>query len=118
MVFRRLVFALVACLAGDYGQAQSNAMLDGTKPPVAAAPQPTGTSLTPEMRGDIYMARKMYREAIDAFREGAPKDPILRNKEGIAFHQLLQLENARKSYEQAVKLKPDYVEAINNLGTI
>ena len=64
------------------------------------------------------MARKMYREAIDTFREGPPKDPVLLNKIGIAYHQLAQLDSARKSYEQAVKLKPDYVEAINNLGTV
>ena len=75
-------------------------------------------SLTPETRGDIYMARKMYREAVEAFREGSPKDPVLLNKIGIAYHQMLQLDNARKSYEQAIKAKPDYVEAINNLGTV
>jgi Tfp pilus assembly protein PilF len=75
-------------------------------------------NLTPETRGDIFMARKMYREAIDTFREGSPKDPVLLNKIGIAYHQLMQLDNARKSYEQALRLKPDYVEVLNNMGTI
>jgi tetratricopeptide (TPR) repeat protein len=75
-------------------------------------------ALTPETRGDIYMARKMYREAIDTFREGNAKDPVLLNKIGIAYHQMMQLDNARKSYEQALKLKPDYVEVMNNLGTV
>jgi tetratricopeptide (TPR) repeat protein len=93
-------------------------MLDGTKAPPAVTPQPPAAPLPPETRGDIYMARKMYREAIEAFHEGSPKDPILLNKIGIAYHQMAQLDNARKSYERAVKLKPDYVEAINNLGTI
>jgi Flp pilus assembly protein TadD len=74
--------------------------------------------LTPETRGDIYMARKMYREAIDTFREGSAKDPVLLNKIGIAYHQMMQLDNARKSYEQALKLKPNYVEVMNNLGTV
>src|ERR1051326_938346 len=74
--------------------------------------------LTIETRGDIFMARKMYREAIDTFREGSPKDPVLLNKIGIAYHQMMQLDNARKSYEQALKVKPDYVEALNNLGTV
>ena len=83
-----------------------------------AFPQSDKPSLTPETRGDIYMARKMYREAVEAFREGSPKDPVLLNKIGIAYHQMLQLDNARKSYEQAIKVKPDYVEAINNLGTV
>ena len=73
--------------------------------------------LTPETRGDIYMARKMYREAIDTFRE-VPENALMLNKIGIAYHQMMQLDNARKSYEQALKLKPDYVEAMNNLGTV
>ena len=96
---------------------ESTSMLDGTRTalPQAAGSKPT---LTPEQRGDILMARKMYREAIDAFAEGNPKDPVLRNKTGIAYHQLLLLNQAKKCYEQAIKLKPDYHEAINNLGTV
>jgi tetratricopeptide (TPR) repeat protein len=83
-------------------------------PPAAPAAAP----ISIETRGDIYMARKMYREAIETFRQGSPKDPVLLNKIGIAYHQLMQLDNARKSYQQALKLKPDYMEAENNLGTI
>jgi tetratricopeptide (TPR) repeat protein len=64
------------------------------------------------------MARKMYREAIDVYQAPSSRNPVLWNKTGIAYHQLMQLDQARKSYERAVKLKPDYLEAINNLGTI
>jgi tetratricopeptide (TPR) repeat protein len=46
------------------------------------------------------------------------KNAVLWNKTGIAYHQLVQLDQARKAYQQAVKLKPDYMEAINNLGTV
>lgn len=74
--------------------------------------------ITPELRGDIYMARKMYREAIDMYRQGPADSPILTNKIGIAFHQLLQLDLAKKNYERSIKLDPKYSEAINNLGTI
>jgi tetratricopeptide (TPR) repeat protein len=116
-MFSRLIVPLLAAgLSFAIAQPQPNAMLDGTKTAVPT-PQPK-PSLTPEMRGDIFMARKMYREAIDTFREGPPKDPILLNKIGIAYHQMMQLDSARKSYEEAVKMKPDYVEAINNLGTV
>jgi tetratricopeptide (TPR) repeat protein len=76
------------------------------------------TALSAESRGDIFMARKMYREAIEAFSEGSPKDAVLRNKIGIAHHQQMQLDTARKYYEQAIKLKPNYSEAVNNLGTV
>jgi tetratricopeptide (TPR) repeat protein len=84
----------------------------------ALAQETTPPAISPETRGNVYMARKMYREAIEAFRQGPPKDPVLLNKIGIAYQQMMQLENARKSYEQSVRLKPDYVEALNNLGTV
>ena len=90
---------------------------EASKPvsPAAETPKPV---LTPETRGDIYMARKMYREAVETFQEGNAKDPVIANKIGIAYHQMMQLDNARKSYERALKLKPTYIEAMNNLGTI
>jgi tetratricopeptide (TPR) repeat protein len=74
--------------------------------------------VTVEMRGDILMARKMYREAIETYKTGPEDSPVLANKIGIGYHQMLDMENARKYYERAIKLRPDYAEAINNLGTI
>lgn len=85
--------------------------------PAAAAPR-AATPLSPETRGDIFMARKMYREAVEVYQEGQPQTAILVNKIGIAYHQMMQLEQARKYYERAMKLNPKYSEAINNLGTV
>ncbi len=79
---------------------------------------PLVPQLSPEMRGDILMARKMYREAIDTYMEGPPNSAVLVNKVGIAYHQLLAMDLARKSYERAIRLNPKYSEAINNLGTV
>ena len=120
MVIRPRSVTLAACFCAALGFAQSgkptpNSMVDGNRAAQVEAPK---ASLTAENRGDIFMARKMYREAIEAFSEGSPKDPVLKNKLGIAHHQLLQLDAARKCYEQAIKLKPDYSEAVNNLGTV
>jgi tetratricopeptide (TPR) repeat protein len=83
-----------------------------TTPPAAVRPQ-----LTPEQRGDIFMARKMYREAIETYRE-APETAIMANKIGIAYHQLTDLNSAVRSYQRAIKLDPKFSQAINNLGTI
>ncbi|MGH9720751.1 MAG: tetratricopeptide repeat protein [Bryobacteraceae bacterium] len=83
-------------------------------PPIPAQAE----TLTPERRGDIYMARKMYREAIDVYRQSPQHSPIIVNKMGIAYHQMVQLDAARKLYERAIKLNPKYSEAINNLGTV
>ncbi len=108
--FLAIVFGFSLVPAGLL--AQPSSLVDGTRH------MPVTQQLSPEDRGDIYMARKMYREAIDTFREGPSTDPVLLNKIGIAYHQLLQLDTARKSYEQALHVKPDYMEAMNNLGTI
>jgi tetratricopeptide (TPR) repeat protein len=80
--------------------------------PASVRPQ-----LTPEQRGDIFMARKMYREAIDTYRE-APETAISTNKIGIAYHQLTDLNSAARCYQRAIKLDPKFTQAINNLGTI
>lgn len=80
--------------------------------------KPPAPALSSEARGDILMAEKRYREAVEVYQEGSGQNAVLQNKLGIAYQQTLQLDNARKSYEHAIKLKPDYMEALNNLGTI
>jgi tetratricopeptide (TPR) repeat protein len=74
--------------------------------------------VTEEMRGDIFMARKMYREALEMYKTGPADSAVLANKIGIAYHQMLDLDDAKKWYEKAIKLRGDYAEAVNNLGTI
>ena len=70
-----------------------------------------------EMRGDIYMARKMYREAVEAYAQ-SPVNAVTANKLGIAYHQMLELDVAKRQYERAIKLDKNYSEAINNLGAV
>jgi tetratricopeptide (TPR) repeat protein len=123
MLIRPLVIAIAAGLTTGMAFAQTgNSILDSSKTsapaPLQADKPEEKNQITPELRGDIFMAKKQYREAIEAFREGSPKDPVLWNKTGIAYHQLLQLDSALKSYQQAVRLRKDYLEAINNIGTI
>jgi tetratricopeptide (TPR) repeat protein len=74
--------------------------------------------LTPEQRGDLYMARKQYREAIDTYRANAQNSAVIWDKIGIAYHQLGDLNTARKAYERAIKLDKKYADAINNVGTV
>jgi tetratricopeptide (TPR) repeat protein len=86
------------------------------KPPAAAA-QPHSRPLS-EQRGDILMARKMYREAVDKYLEGDQKSPITWNKVGIAWHQMGNFPMAQKSYERSIKLDKKYADAVNNLSAI
>lgn len=98
-----------------YGQAAVPAadVKESGQLPAAEKPEP----LTPEKRGDIYMARKMYREAIEKYQE-CPESAVILNKIGIGHHQLMQLDTARKYYQRALKANPKYPEAVNNLGTV
>ena len=97
--------------------APSSSLLDGARLSKPVVPE-VKTVLTPEARGDVFMARKMYREAIDSYRQGPANSALTWNKIGIAYHQLTQLDAARKNYEHALKLDPKYSEAMNNLGAI
>jgi tetratricopeptide (TPR) repeat protein len=117
MVIRPLVIAVAAGISGMSFAQTGNSILEASRTIQADKPDDK-PEVTPELRGDIFMARKQYREAIEAFHQGSPKDPVLKNKTGIAYHQMLQLDQALKSYQEAVKLKKDYLEAINNIGTI
>jgi tetratricopeptide (TPR) repeat protein len=90
-------------------------MADAAKIPPSPAARPVPTL---EERGDIYMVRKMYREAIDVYSQEPESYATRWNKIGIAYHQLQDLPAAKKSYERALKINPNFGEAINNLGTI
>ncbi len=79
---------------------------------------PPAKPLSMEERGDIFGARKMYREAIEVYQQVKPPTALVYNKIGIAYQQLNDLDSAKKYYERAIKLQPKYAEAINNLGTV
>jgi tetratricopeptide (TPR) repeat protein len=79
------------------------------------AAAPAFQSLSPEERGDILMARQQYLAAIDAYRQ-ATMNAVVLNKIGIAYHHLFALDEARKDYQKALLIRPNYPEAINNLG--
>ncbi len=84
-------------------------------------PSPADQQLTHEKRGDIYVARKMYREAVDEYRlalDEQPRSARLYNKIGISFHHQMNFGEAKKNYERASELDQKYAQAINNLGTV
>lgn len=64
------------------------------------------------------MARKMYREAAEIYKSVKPQTWILLNKIGIAYHQMGDLDQAKRYYERAIKQNKQYAEALNNLGAV
>lgn len=82
---------------------------------------PGERQLTPEEMGDLYMARKEYREAAQTYKllsDLHPENAVYLNKLGIALHQQEALSLALKYYQRAVKVDPTYADARNNIGTI
>lgn len=110
------VAAAVLAFAPANGQMVNKVFAGGNVPP--RADTEAAKKLSAEQRGDVYMARKMYREAIDAYREAPPTMPIVWNKIGIAYHQLGDFGAARRNYERAIKLDKMYADAVNNVGTV
>ena len=117
--FSLALFSLTAFLAAGQTPSAQNDFREGSRTGQAPVVPPPKTNLvTPEMRGDIFMAKKMYREAAEAYKEGSHNSAVLLNKTGIAYHQMLDFRTAEKYYRLAIKSNPHYAEAINNLGTI
>jgi tetratricopeptide (TPR) repeat protein len=86
-----------------------------------AAATPADPKLSPEDLADLYMARKQYREASEAYKrltDQNPKNAVYLNKLGISLHQQTALSLALKYYQRAVKADPQYADAQNNIGTI
>lgn len=81
-------------------------------------PKQPAVVLTPEMRGDIFMAEKRYREAAEMYGDNSKGSAVMLNKTGIAYHQMLELNIAEKYYRMALRVDPKYAEAVNNLGTV
>ena len=115
MVSKSLVMIFAATTVWGQTPATPLAFRQDNNTSQAQKPAPP---LTPEMRGDIMMARKMFREAVDMYASTGQDTAIIANKIGIAYHQMTELDMARKYYQRAIKLDPKYSEAINNLGTI
>src|ERR1035437_4432005 len=72
------------------------------------ASPPAPKTLSFEERGDIFGVRKMYREAIEAYKQVTPPTAVILNKIGIAYQQQNDMAYARKYYERSVKLEPQY----------
>lgn len=101
-----------------------------SQPDLSSSTPSQETSLSPpeprreislENRADIFMARKVYADAVDyyqrAMRDNRGSDPSLWNKLGIAYQQQMNYRAARKSYKKAIKYNKGFAEAWNNLGT-
>ena len=116
-------FLLVSLTLPSIGQTSDESFVSmQTQSQVSnAAANSADRQLSGEEIGDLYMARKQYREATEQYRslsEQNPRNAVYLNKLGIALHQQTALGAALKYYERAVKTDSKYADAENNIGTI
>jgi tetratricopeptide (TPR) repeat protein len=121
-------FLLVSLTLPTIGQTSDDTRKESFVPPMQtqaqvsnAAASPAERQITGEELGDLFMARKQYREATEQYKllsDQNPRNAVYLNKLGIALHQQTALGAALKYYERAVKSDPKYADAENNIGTI
>ena len=77
-----------------------------------------GTPQELERQGDEMRSQKRYLDAIDYYNAALAKQPtpLLCNKKGMSELFLQRNKEARKSFEEALKLDKNSAEGLNNLG--
>ncbi len=91
----------------------------GVAPQMSPPPNsPAHISLSPEMLGDLALARQQYIQAIEEYQQIPHKSADVWNKIGIAYHHLFAYNVARHDYERALRMRPDFPQALNNLGAV
>jgi tetratricopeptide (TPR) repeat protein len=73
--------------------------------------------------GSIYLDKKIYTQAIALFQKSLkaedltePDSALVYNALGFAYFAQEQYDLAIRQYKEALKAKPDYVTALNNIG--
>ncbi|MFZ0632868.1 MAG: tetratricopeptide repeat protein [Acidobacteriaceae bacterium] len=111
-----LMMATAALITGPAANAWAHSSTDQSK--TAAAQQ---TARNYEFKGDLARARDENASAV-AWYYAATRydnhDAALFNKLGIAQLKTGEMSASRKSFTDAVKRDPNFVDALNNLGAV
>ncbi len=117
-------FALLASLSLSAQDPVYTASGDTVQAPTqlrqVAPPSELLTAEELEVRADALRGQKSYADALDYYRAALKKkeNSSLHNKAGIAQLQLMRTDDAKKSFQRAIRLDKKNAEAHNNLGVI
>lgn len=103
-----------------------NQTIPVTSPPTRRIepPSPNATLQDLEDGGDTLRVEKAYLDAMDYYQAALKKQPtrhqasVIYNKIGMAEVQLGHYDEAKHSFEKAVKLEKANANAINNIGSM
>lgn len=94
------------------------------KPPLIRMIDPPSADAMPadlEKRGDELRSEKLYLDALDYYRAALAKQlhsAALLNKIGITELMMQRYREAKKSFEQSIKVEHKFADAYNNLGVV
>jgi tetratricopeptide (TPR) repeat protein len=121
--FSLLTVCVCALSSVSWGQA-SHAEQVQIKPPLLWTidpPAPDATAADLEARAEQLRAVKLYLDALDYYRAALAKRPnsaSLLNKIGITELMMQRYREAKKSFDQSVKLDRKFADAYNNRGVV
>jgi tetratricopeptide (TPR) repeat protein len=108
-----LVLPIVVCLHTSLAETPNP-----SPSATGAASLPQTSAISPELEGDLLMARRSYEAAITAYQRQPVRSAVLWNKIGVAYHHMFAFDEARKYYQLALSINPQYPEALNNLAAV
>ncbi len=113
-----LLTAIVLCAASGISLVQASTPQATQEPAALPVSLTTSTPEQLEKQGDQFRGQKRYLDAIDYYDAALAKQPtpLLWNKKGMAQLFLQHFKEAKKCFEQALKLDKNSPEALNNLG--
>jgi len=124
-IFFPIFLATFVCCAVMLAQ-DINQTIPITSPPTRRIepPPPNATLQDLEDGGDQLRTEKAYLDAMDYYQAALKKQPtrhqasVLYNKIGMAEVQLGHFDDAKQSFEKAVKTERTNANAVNNIGSM
>ena len=118
------VLAVCLCCIPSSAQISSYSEQVQVKPPLIRSTDPPSPDASPSMleaRADQLRVQKLFLDALDYYRAALAKDArsaTIMNKIGITELMMQRYKEAKKSFDQSIKLNRKFADAYNNLGVV
>jgi uncharacterized protein HemY len=115
--------AFCVCAFSACASAQASEQVQ-VKPPLLRSIDPPAANATVadlEQTADGLRSEKLYLDALDYYHAALAKEPHsagLLNKVGITELMMQRYREAKKSFEQSIKVDRNFANAYNNLGVV
>ena len=113
------LFASVLVFSQSKPQTPSPIVVETAQPPERIPPpSPDMTASQLEIKGDELSARKYFLDSIDYYQAAIQKQdsPMLRVKVGVSLLRMGKARDAKKEFEDAIRMNKNMAVAHNNLG--